>query len=286
MYATGGKRADTRLYLLERLTILGLMNPRTRDIILLVAGLAIVLAAALGGYAAVRARAQGSGTGQALAPVPKPTPVPSGAAEPQYDRWTVGVAQRPLIVHKRADSSSPVRTKLPMHTAADYPMVLLVDKVKDVGGTAWYKVLLPVPPNESFGWVREGQLALYTSTAKIVVDLSARELSVYRRGSLVKTFPVAVGQPSLPTPTGHFYLTQKLRPSDPNGVYGVLQLGTSAFQPKLNNWPDGGQVGIHGTNEPWLIGKAISHGCVRMKNAAVQAVSRLVPTGSPIEIVK
>ena len=69
-------------------------------------------------------------------------------------------------------------------------------------------------------------------------------------------------------------------------MYGVLQLGTSAFQPKLNDWPDGGQVGIHGTNEPWLIGKAVSHGCVRMTNAAVKQVSRLVPTGSPIEIVK
>ena len=262
------------------------MNSRVRDIVLLVAGLAVVLAAAFGGYAAVRARAQGSGSDQALAPVAKPKPPAPGTVASQYDRWTVGVAQRPLTVYRRADASSPVRTKLPMHTAADYPMVLLVDAVKDVGGAPWYKVSLPVPPNESFGWVREGQLALYTTTAKIVVDLSARELSVYRRGSLVKTFPVAVGQPGLPTPTGHFYLTQKLRPSDPSGVYGVLQLGTSAFQPKLNGWPDGGQVGIHGTNEPWLIGKAISHGCVRMKNADVKVVSRLVPTGSPVEIVK
>jgi lipoprotein-anchoring transpeptidase ErfK/SrfK len=262
------------------------MNSRTRDILLLAVGLAVVLAAALGGYSAVRARAQGSGTSQALAPVAKPTPGPTGVPEPQYDRWTIGVAQRPLTVYRRADAGSPVLTKLPMHTSADYPMVVLIDSVKDADDNTWYKIRVPVRPNGSTGWVSDGQMALYTSTAKIVIDLSERKLSVYRKGGLVRTFSVAVGKPGLSTPTGHFYMTQKLRPPDPNGVYGALQLGTSAFQPKLNDWPDGGQVGIHGTNEPWLIGKAISHGCVRMKNAAVQEVSRLVPTGSPIDIVK
>jgi lipoprotein-anchoring transpeptidase ErfK/SrfK len=262
------------------------MKPRARDILILVAGLAVLLAAALGGYAAVRARAQGSGASQTLAPVPQPRPAPSGAAEPQYDRWTVGVAQRPLTVYRRPDAEAPVRAKLPMQTSADYPMVVLVDSIKEVGGVAWYKVWIPVRPNETSGWIREGHLALYATTSKIVIDLSERELSVYRRGSLVHSFPVAVGRPGLSTPTGDFYLTQKLRPPDPGGVYGVLQLGTSAYQPKLNDWPDGGQVGIHGTNEPWLIGKAVSHGCVRMKNADVREVSRLVPTGSPIEIVR
>jgi lipoprotein-anchoring transpeptidase ErfK/SrfK len=249
----------------------------------------VLLAAALGGYAAVRARAQGSGATQVLAPVPMPTPAPSGSAAPPApppERWTVGVAQRPLTVYRRADQGSPVRAELPMQTSADYPTVVLVDTIREVDGVTWYKVWIPVRPNETAGWVREGQLALYTTTSRIVIDLSDRTLSVYRRGSLVRSFPVAVGRPGLSTPTGRFYLTQKLRPSDPNGAYGVLQLGTSAFQPKLNDWPDGGQVGIHGTNEPWLIGKAVSHGCVRMKNAAVKEVSRLVPTGSPIEIVK
>jgi lipoprotein-anchoring transpeptidase ErfK/SrfK len=266
------------------------MDSRTRDIVVVVAGLAVLLAAALGGYAAVRARAQGSGATQVLAPVPTPTPVPtpapSASAEPPHERWTVGVAQRPLTVYRRADQDAPVRARLPMQTSADYPMVVLVDRIEEVDGVTWYKVWIPVRPNETAGWVREGQLALYTTTARIVIDLSERTLSVYRRGSLVRSFPVAVGKPGLSTPTGRFYLTQKLRPPDPGGVYGVLQLGTSAFQPKLNDWPDGGQVGIHGTNEPWLIGKAVSHGCVRMKNAAIREVSRLVPTGSPIEIVR
>jgi lipoprotein-anchoring transpeptidase ErfK/SrfK len=262
------------------------MKARTRDILILAGGLAVLLAAVLGGYAAVRARAEGSGASQSLAPVPSPTPAPSGESQPQYDRWTVGVAQRPLTVYRRADASSPVITRLPLQTAADYPMVVLVDSIKTVGDKVWYRIWVPVRPNETRGWIREGQLALYSTSSKIVIDLSERKLYVYKRGALADKFPVAVGKPGLSTPTGSFYVTQKLIPPDPNTAYGVLQLGTSAFQPTLNNWPDGGQVGIHGTNEPWLIGKAVSHGCVRMTNAAVKRVSRLVSTGSPVEIVK
>ncbi len=262
------------------------MNTRTRDILILAAGLAVLLAAVLGGYAAVRARAEGSGASQSLAPVPSPTPAPSGESRPQYDRWTVGVAQNPLTVYRRADAASPVITRLPMQTAADYPMVVLVDSIKTVGDKIWYRIWVPVRPNETRGWIREGQLALYSTSSRIVIDLSERKLYVYKRGALAEEFPVAVGKKGLSTPTGSFYVTQKLIPPDPNTAYGALQLGTSAFQPTLNDWPDGGQVGIHGTNEPWLIGKAVSHGCVRMHDKDVKQVSRLVPTGSPVEIVK
>ncbi len=107
---------------------------------------------------------------------------------------------------------------------------------------------------------------------------------VYRRGALAGTYPVAVGRPGLATPTGFFFVNQKLRPASPGGSYGVLALGISAFQPKLSYWPQGGPVGIHGTNQDALIGKAISHGCVRMHNKDILEVSSLVPTGSPVVI--
>jgi lipoprotein-anchoring transpeptidase ErfK/SrfK len=262
------------------------MSKRTRDIVILVVGLVVLLAAVLGGYAAVRARAAGSGASQVLAPVAPPSPLPSGASQPQYERWTAGVAQKPLTAYKRPDTSAPVVARLEQHTSADYPTVVLVDSIKSKGGQVWYHVWLPVPPNESRGWVKEGQLALYSTSSKIVIDLSKRKLYVYKRGALARSFPVAVGRPGLSTPTGTYFVTEKLVPPDPNGAYGALALGTSAFQPKLSYWEGGGQVGIHGTNEPWLIGKAISHGCVRMHNKDVKELSRLVPTGSPIEIVK
>ena len=266
------------------------MNSRTRDIVIVVAGLAVLLAAALGGYAAVRARAQGSGASQVLAPVAQPTPASSGSAaaapEPRFERWTVGKAVGPVTVYTRPSTSAPVKTKLGKVNQNDYPTLVLVDTTKETGGRVWYRVWLAMRPNGSRGWIPEGKLAFYTTSSKIAIDLSERTLSVYRRGALIDTYPVAVGKPGLSTPTGFYFINQKLKPPAPGGAYGVLALGISAFQPKLAYWEQGGPVAIHGTNQDELIGKAVSHGCVRMHDKDVLAVSRSVPAGSPVVITK
>jgi lipoprotein-anchoring transpeptidase ErfK/SrfK len=264
-----------------------MMNARTREIVILAVGLALVLGAALGGYAVVRARADGAPGRQVLAPVATPTPSASGGSPaPQYERWTVGIAQRPITVRRRPSDGAPVIVRLGTRTSADYPTLVLVDSITQVDGVPWYKVWVAVRPNETRGWVRDGALAFYTTSAKIVIDLSRRKLMVYRRGELQSTFPVAVGQPGLETPTGFYFVNQKLKPPYPGGAYGVLALGISAFQPKLPDWPGGGPVAIHGTNEDYLIGKAISHGCVRMHDKDILKVTRLVPAGSPVIIEK
>ena len=71
-------------------------------------------------------------------------------------------------------------------------------------------------------------------------------------------------------------------PSDP--FLGTFVLVTSASS-KLPNWPDGGFAGIHGTDEPELLGKAVSHGCVRVSNATARALERLAPLGSPVDLL-
>jgi lipoprotein-anchoring transpeptidase ErfK/SrfK len=262
------------------------MTARTRDIILLAVGLVVVLAAAFGGYAAMHARAAGSGATQALAPVAQPTPAPSGVSQPQFERWTVGKAVGPVTVYAKPSTSAKVKTQLAKVNQNGYPTLVLVHSTREVGGKVWYRVWLAMRPNESQGWVPEGKLAFYTTSAKITIDLSQRKLRVYRRGALLGTYPVAVGKPGLTTPTGFFFINQKLKPPTPGGAYGVLALGISAYQPKLAYWAQGGPVAIHGTNEDWLIGKAVSHGCVRMHDKDVLEVSKYVPAGSPVVITK
>jgi len=262
------------------------MSARRRDITLLVVGLTVVLAAAFGGYAALRARAQGRGATQVLAPVAQPSPAPSGAPQPQYERWTVGKAVGPVTVYTRPSAWAKVKTQLAKVNQNGYPTLVLVHATKEVGGRVWYHVWLAMRPNESQGWIPEGKLAFYTTSAKITIDLSERKLRVYRRGALMGTYPVAVGKPGLTTPTGFFFINQKLKPPTPGGAYGVLALGISAYQPKLAYWAQGGPVAIHGTNEDWLIGKAVSHGCVRMHDKDVLEVSKYVPAGSPVIITK
>ena len=259
------------------------MDPRARNLIVLIAGLAVVAVVALGGCALIRVRADGGGAAQALAQILVPRPGPGGSPAARQS-WTVGKATKPFTVYRRPDVKAPVLTKLGKTNVNGYPTLVLVSSVRDVRGVTWYRVYVAMRPNESRGWVREGSLAFYITTSKIVIRLSTRRLSVVQNGAVVRTYRVAVGQPGLATPTGTYFVNQKLRPSSPGGPYGVLALGTSAFQPKLAYWPQGGPVGIHGTNEPWLIGKAISHGCVRMRNKDILAVSRMVPAGSPVII--
>ena len=97
------------------------------------------------------------------------------------------------------------------------------------------------------------------------------------------TAPVGVGTPEAPTPAGEFYIRDRLGGFG-NPFYGPLAFGTSARSAVLTDWPGGGFVGIHGTNEPQLIPGHISHGCVRLRNADILALGRLMPVGTPVSI--
>ena len=241
----------------------------------------VVLAA--GGWAVVRARAAATGA----APTPAAVhAVPGAGAKPvvAVPRWQVAKAVGPVVAYRRPSYSAPVRQRFGVTDSTGYPNVFLVRGTRQVGGVTWYDVWLPIRPNGSHGWVSEGHVSIYTTSAKIVVHLATRRLIVYRNGMRLGSFPVAIGMPSLPTPTGTYYVKQKLRPTTVGGPYGVLALGLSAYQPRLPDWPLGGPVAIHGTNEDALIGQAVSHGCIRMHNADVLKVSGWVPTGSPVII--
>jgi lipoprotein-anchoring transpeptidase ErfK/SrfK len=67
-------------------------------------------------------------------------------------------------------------------------------------------------------------------------------------------------------------------------VLGAYAFETSGYS-KLSDWPGGGVVGVHGTNTPQLIGQAVSHGCVRMRNEDVEFLRSIVRVGTPIKIV-
>jgi lipoprotein-anchoring transpeptidase ErfK/SrfK len=108
--------------------------------------------------------------------------------------------------------------------------------------------------------------------------------TLFRDGRAIWRAPVGVGRASLPTPTGHFYVTEK-RISTGGSLYGPYALGTSAYAPTLTEWPGGGVVGIHGTDEPQLIPGRPSHGCIRLRNSDIARLWPLIEVGTPIEIV-
>jgi lipoprotein-anchoring transpeptidase ErfK/SrfK len=149
---------------------------------------------------------------------------------------------------------------------------------------SWYRVKLPMRPNGAVGYVRPADVDVERVRTRIVVDLSRRTLDFYRRGKHVLSTPVAVGTSSTPTPIGRYYVNQRLVPTSPSGAYGPAALGVSAFSNVLTGWTQGGPIGIHGTNKPWLIGQAVSNGCIRVPNATMQRLFDASRAGTPVVI--
>jgi lipoprotein-anchoring transpeptidase ErfK/SrfK len=148
----------------------------------------------------------------------------------------------------------------------------------------WYRVRLPLRPNGATGWVPAADVELAPVSTRIVVDVSKRQVALYRRGRLVLRTTAAVGAPATPTPTGSFYVNQRLIPSDPTGPFGPGAIGISAFSDVLTGWVQGGPIAIHGTNAPWSIGKNVSNGCIRVRNPVLRRLFEAVSSGTPVII--
>jgi hypothetical protein len=155
----------------------------------------------------------------------------------------------------------------------------------DSQGRSWTRIRLPGRPNGRTGWVRSGALGpLFLVHTMLRVDRGALRATLYRRGLKIWTSRIGVGTPSTPTPAGHFWVRSRLRNLAGGTVYGPWAFGTSAYS-VLSDWPGGGVIGIHGTDEPWLIPGRPSHGCIRLPNAKVRRLARLMPIGTPVHIV-
>jgi lipoprotein-anchoring transpeptidase ErfK/SrfK len=138
---------------------------------------------------------------------------------------------------------------------------------------------------------RLGEASAYLpmEQARVVVRLGKRQVSVYKGEQLVKSYPIAIGKTGWETPTGEFQIvlleehptfksfkSGRIIPPGPDNPLGARWVGF---------WSDGKtQLGFHGTNEPELIGQAVSHGCIRMHNKDVTALYNQVQIGTPVKI--
>lgn len=152
--------------------------------------------------------------------------------------------------------------------------------------TGWYKVLLPTRPNQSTGWVPQTSVTLAQTPMRVFIDLAGRKLRVENNGATVLETTVAIGTEENPTPIGATYVTELIQNTNPGGAYGPFAFGLALHSETLTEFAGGpGQVGVHGTNAPDLIGQAVSHGCVRLKNDDIVALQEVgLPLGVPVFI--
>jgi lipoprotein-anchoring transpeptidase ErfK/SrfK len=133
--------------------------------------------------------------------------------------------------------------------------------------------------------------AIASISSRLVVDLSDARVYSYWGNQLVSSYPVAVGQPGWETPTGTFRVLQKQRnPVWQQPITGDL-IPTGPKNPLgtrwISFWSDGRhKIGFHGTNKEQLVGQAVSHGCLRMRNADIQALYEQVSVGTQVVVRK
>jgi lipoprotein-anchoring transpeptidase ErfK/SrfK len=202
---------------------------------------------------------------------------------PKVAHWAVVV--RPVGARKLPKASSPVVTTLGTLTGdGTQNLVLILDELDVSKDQVWYHVRLPILPNNSTGWVPRSALGTVTPVyTHLYVSRKAKIATLTKNGRVIFETRVGVGRPYWPTPPGQYYIRDKLT-NFHNPFYGPIAFGTSARSAVLTDWPGGGFVGVHGTDEPQLIPGGISHGCIRLRNDAIVRLAHLMSVGTPLTI--
>jgi lipoprotein-anchoring transpeptidase ErfK/SrfK len=149
----------------------------------------------------------------------------------------------------------------------------------------WLHVSLPIRPNHSSAWIRTSDATVATTRYRIQVKERTHRLVLWRGRTRLLRAPIAVGKAVTPTPRGIYFLAFALHNTDPSGFYGPYSFGLSAYSNVFTTFAGGdGEIGLHGTSEPSLLGHSVSHGCVRVSNAVITRLAHLLPLGTPVSI--
>jgi len=206
---------------------------------------------------------------------------------PDYISFNAQPIGDEVEIYEAPDESSPSETYpnpwlLDGNPEHAVPQIFLVEEQRD----DWARVLLPVRPNGTSGWVKKDDVQLTQNRFRIQVELSAHQITVWDGANVIIQEPVAIGKESTPTPTGRYYTRVLLKAPDPNTVYGPYAYGLSGHSEVLTEFNGGdGELGIHGNNDPSVLGKSVSAGCIRMSNESITRLAGILPLGTPVDIV-
>lgn len=126
--------------------------------------------------------------------------------------------------------------------------------------------------------------ALPRTRRRVIVSIADRRLAVLDNGKVLRTFPVAVGAETSPSPTGEFAIVSRL--TEPTYYHAGVVIPAGGNNPLGPRWVGLSKrgYGIHGTNAPGSIGKAASHGCIRLRNRDIVQLFAMVHLGDRVEI--
>lgn len=221
------------------------------------------------------------------APATTPASVASTTTTAAPDPWLSTVAEAlnegELPIYPAAGAAEPDRF-LTHPTPIGAPLTFLVKE--DHG--EWLEVYLPMRPNGSTGFVQRAALSLTEHRFHITVTLAEFKLQVFWGDDVLLDTDIGVARDNAPTPGGLYFTTELLAPPNPNGPYGPYAYGLSGFSDTFETFNGGpGQLGIHGTDQPDVIGTKVSSGCIRLHNDDVTRMAEEIglPLGVPVTII-
>jgi hypothetical protein len=167
------------------------------------------------------------------------------------------------------------------------------NKAEAGNGTRWQAmnvrlhaltVVLVMAAAEAFAQ-DQAQMANATKTGReVIVSIPDRKLALIEDGEVVKVYPVAVGAPVSPSPTGEFTVLNRI--TNPTYYHKGQVIPAGKANPVGTRWIGLSHkgYGIHGTNQPKSIGKAASHGCIRMAKADLEELFEILRPGDAVSI--
>jgi hypothetical protein len=233
------------------------------------------------GASTTGASTTGTTTTPATTTTPKKPKIPVAKSFPAAG----GMLSNSVPVRVAADPHAHVIRVMHQFRSDFRPQVMFAVAAKTGSdGEPWYRISIPMRPNGTFCLIPAKTVKLSPTHSQIVINLNRRTIDIYRFGKHKWHGKVAIGAPGRETPVGHYFVASRFVPYH-DTFLGVFAEETSAYS-KLTEWPGGGVVGIHGTSLPQLLGKAVSHGCVRVSNTTARHLKSLAPLGTPILIKK
>ena len=168
---------------------------------------------------------------------------------------------------------------------AKRPITEDIGHTSGADGGGWLQVLLPGRPNGHTGWITLRATRAARTSWHIVINTTARRVTIYYKGRSVRVFKAVVGKPATPTPRGEFFVEEviQLRAGDVGAPYALALSARSNVLQEFAGGP--GQIALHGLrNVGGVLGTAASHGCVRLANDAMRWLNIRIGPGVPVTI--
>jgi lipoprotein-anchoring transpeptidase ErfK/SrfK len=206
--------------------------------------------------------------------------------ERDTSRWAY-VAEKTKARQEPNSTSPKVKTLTTTTPDGTTELVLTLRERVLADGSIWTQVRLPMKGASPTGWVKRSALGKYhVIHSRLEIDRAAFTITLFENEVQTYKASIAVGKRGYITPTGNFYVRERLSTTDPDGFYGPYAVGLSAYvDEKHSDWPGGSIVGIHGTDAPGAIPGRATRSCIRLRNKAMRSLFKKLPAGTPVQIL-